>query len=187
MPAFELCRRNRNPSEGNNKRCCGDLQKRRGRPPVPAVCILKAGQWSFFDCGASTAAPAGKIALHVARHHSAAGQRRKPVAALFVDWFYVTSSFTKWAPSTTRDRVLPFLKGPCGAGRQLRFPLHLHYAPGAAACQAVGSNIQGCVSLISKHLAIAYSELCGADAACAQSPGPAREKRSTGGGTRHTR
>jgi hypothetical protein len=34
-----------------------------------------------------------KDTLRAARHDSAAGQRRKPVAALVVDWFYVTASF----------------------------------------------------------------------------------------------
>jgi hypothetical protein len=34
-----------------------------------------------------------KEASRTARHYSAAGQRRKPVAALVVDWFYETASF----------------------------------------------------------------------------------------------
>ena len=32
--------------------------------------------------------------INLARHHSAAGQPGKPVAALLVDWFYVASSFS---------------------------------------------------------------------------------------------
>jgi hypothetical protein len=88
-----------------------------------------------------------KYELRVARHHSAAGQPRKPVAALFVDWFYVTSSFSKWAPSM-RDHVLPFLKGPCGKSSHLRFSLHLQYAPVEAGCQAGGGQ---------------YFRMCGSD------------------------
>jgi len=34
-----------------------------------------------------------KEALRKARHYSGAGQWRKPVAALVVDWFYVAASF----------------------------------------------------------------------------------------------